>query len=108
MIKLPKTLAVLLVLTLAMPAAAAVSDEDIERARDEVNAMLAESEALGIQVQDAWARQYALEREIQDLNSSIDLARVQIGEIEERLQDVAVEMYMGSTSSASLSGPVLR
>ena len=41
-------------------------------------------------------------REIQDLNSSIDLARVQIGEIEERLQDVAVEMYMGSTSSASL------
>ncbi len=100
--KLPKTLAVLLVLTLAMPAAAAVSDEEIERARDEVNAMLAESEALGIQVQDAWAHQFALEHEIQDLNSSIDMAKVQIAEIEERLQDVAVEMYMGSTSSASL------
>ncbi len=102
MTKLPKTLAVLLVLTLAVPAAAAVSDEDIDRARDEVDALLAESEALGIQVQDAWAHQYALDQEIQELNSSIDLALVQVAEMEQRLQEVAVEMYMGSTSSASL------
>ena len=85
-----------------MPAAAAVSDDDIDRARDEVNALLAESEALGIQVQDAWARQYTLDQEIQELNSSIDLALVQVAEMEQQLQEVAVEMYMGSTSSASL------
>ena len=100
--RLTKTLAVLLVLTLALPASAAVSDEDIERARRDMNALLAESEALGIQVQEAWARQFALEKEIADLESSIDLARVQVAEIEQRLQEVAVEMYMGSTSSASL------
>jgi murein DD-endopeptidase MepM/ murein hydrolase activator NlpD len=100
--RLTKTLAALLVVTLSLPAAAAVSDEDIDRARREVNALLEESEALGIQVQEAWARQSALEQEIGELNSSIDLAQVQVGEMEQRLQEVAVEMYMGSTSSASL------
>ena len=102
MTKAPRTFVALLVVTLALPAYAQVTDEDIESARDEVNAVLADSEALGIQVQEAWARQFALEKEISDLESSIELAHVKIAETEARLEEVAVEMYMGSTRSASI------
>jgi murein DD-endopeptidase MepM/ murein hydrolase activator NlpD len=101
-IKAPRTVIALLVFSLALPAYAEVTDEDIDRARAEVNAVLADSEALGIQVQEAWARQFALEREIGDLKASIELARVKIAETEARLEEVAVEMYMGSARSASL------
>jgi len=100
--KAPRTIVALLVVTLALPAYAQVTEEDIERARDEVNAVLADSEALGIQVQEAWARQFALEKEISDLESSIELAHVKIAETEARLEEVAVEMYMGSARSASI------
>ena len=102
MTKAPRTIVALLVVTLALPAYAQVTDEDIERARDEVNAVLADSEALGIQVQEAWARQFALEKEISDLEASIELAHVKIAETEARLEEVAVEMYMGSARSASI------
>ncbi|HEY6628488.1 MAG TPA: peptidoglycan DD-metalloendopeptidase family protein [Acidimicrobiia bacterium] len=102
MTKASRTLAALLVVALALPAYAEVTDEDVDRARDEVDAVLAESEALGIQVQEAWARQYALDKEISDLETSIDLAHARIADTEARLEDVAVEMYMGSARSASL------
>jgi murein DD-endopeptidase MepM/ murein hydrolase activator NlpD len=100
--KAPRTIVALLVVTLALPAYAQVTDEDIGRARDEVNAVLADSEALGVQVQEAWARQFALEKEISDLESSIELAHMKIAETEARLEEVAVEMYMGSARSASI------
>ncbi|MEX0698387.1 MAG: peptidoglycan DD-metalloendopeptidase family protein [Acidimicrobiia bacterium] len=102
MIKASRTLVALLVVSLALPAYAEVTDDDIDRAREEANAILADSEALGIQVQEAWARQFALEKEISDLGSSIELAHVRIAETEARLEEVAVEMYMGSARSASL------
>jgi len=100
--KASRTLVALLVVSLALPAYAQVTDEQVDRARDEVNAILADSEALGAQVQEAWARQFALEREIAGLEASIELARVKIAETEVRLEEVAVEMYMGSAGSASL------
>jgi murein DD-endopeptidase MepM/ murein hydrolase activator NlpD len=93
---------VLLVMAMAGPVLGQVTDEDIDRARAEVNEILADSQALSDEVQAAWARQFALEREITDLNSSIEVARVKIAETERRLEEVAVEMYMGSTSVASI------
>lgn len=92
----------LLVMALAIPAIAQVTDEDIDRARREVNEMLAESQALGVEVQAAWARQFALEKEIGDLTASIDLARIKITETEQKLEEVAVEMYMGTSTASSV------
>lgn len=92
----------LLVMALAIPAIAQVTDEDIDRARREVNAMLAESQALGEEVQAAWARQFALEKEIGDLTASIDVARIKITETEQKLEEVAVEMYMGTSTASSV------
>ena len=98
-----RILAALLVVAVATPAIAQVTDEDIDRARDEVNRIVAESQELGDDVQEAWSRQLELEHEIATLNSSIEFAQLQLVETEQRLEQVAVELYMGSTTAASLS-----
>ena len=100
--RLVRILAALVVTALAIPAVAQVTDEDIDRARAEANAILADSEQLGREVQEAWARQFSLEKEISDLEASIEFARAEIAEAEKKLEEVAVELYMGSTSSASI------
>ncbi|MGD2101895.1 MAG: peptidoglycan DD-metalloendopeptidase family protein [Acidimicrobiia bacterium] len=93
----------LLVVALAVPALAQVTDEDVDRARAEVNRLTEESAELGEAVIQAYGRQAALDDEIADLKSSIDFARITIAETEERLEDVAVELYMGSASGVSFS-----
>lgn len=93
----------LIAIAIAAPAIAQVTDEDIDQARVEVNRIMAESQELGDAVQDAWARQEDLQHEIEDLTASIEFAKVQLAEVEKRLEQVAVELYMGSTSAASIS-----
>lgn len=101
--RIARTLAALLVVAVAAPAIAQVTDEDLDRARAEVNRIASESQELGDAVQAAWARQLELEYEIDSLESSIEFARLQLVETEARLEEVAVELYMGSASVASLS-----
>jgi murein DD-endopeptidase MepM/ murein hydrolase activator NlpD len=100
---LPRLLSGILVLALATPAVAQVTDEDISRARDEVNRITEESAELGQAVIDAYGRQAALDQEIETLNTSIDFARSEIVETEGRVEELAVELYMGSTSGTTLS-----
>lgn len=95
--------AAVLVVAVAAPAIAQVSDDDIDRAREEVNRIISESQELGDSVQAAWARQLELDYEIASLQSSIEFAELQLIETQERLEEVAVELYMGSASVASLS-----
>jgi murein DD-endopeptidase MepM/ murein hydrolase activator NlpD len=101
--QMARTLGALLVAVVAVPALAQVTDEDIDRARREVNRILAESQDLGDAIQETWARQAALETEIVELETSIEYAQVQLAELQGRVEEVAVEMYMGSTSAASLT-----
>lgn len=88
---------------LAVPALAQVTNEDLERARAEVNRIMSASADLGQEVIDAYGRQAALDAEIERLRGSIDFARVRIVETQERLEQLAVELYMGSASGVSLS-----
>jgi murein DD-endopeptidase MepM/ murein hydrolase activator NlpD len=92
----------LLVVAIAVPALAQVTDEQVQRARDEVNALVSESASLGVKVEEAYARQFALEYEISQLQESIEFARVRISELEARLEEVAVELYIGSASAGEL------
>jgi murein DD-endopeptidase MepM/ murein hydrolase activator NlpD len=92
----------LLVVAIAIPALAQVTDEQVQRARDEVNALVSESAGLGVKVEEAYARQFALEYEISQLQESIEFARVRISELEARLEEVAVELYIGSASAGQL------
>jgi len=98
-----RTISGIVLLSLALPAFAQVTDQDIDRARAEVNKLTAESAELGQEVIDAYGRQAALNSEIDSLRSSIDFAEVRMAETETRLEDLAVELYMGSTSGRSLS-----
>lgn len=90
-------------LGLSVPAFAQVTDDDIRRARDEVNRITDESAELGQAVIDAYGRQAALDAEISGLESSIEFAQIRMTETEARLEELAVELYMGSTSGVSLS-----
>lgn len=92
----------LLVLALAVPAVAQVTDEQVQRARDEVNTIVSESESLGVKVDEAYALQFALEHEISQLHDSIEFARVRLTELEASLEEVAVELYIGSASAGQL------
>ena len=93
----------MLALVVAVPAFAQVTNEDIDRARREVNRIVAESDELGAAIQDTWARQAELEAEIAELEASIEYAHVQLAELQGRVEEVAVEMYMGSTSASNLT-----
>lgn len=101
--RLAKVLSGLLVVAIAAPAPAQVTTEDVDRAREEVNRITAESADVGKRVIDAYGEQAALDSEIADLQSSIEFAQVKITETQARLEDLAVELYMGSTSGTSLS-----
>lgn len=103
MSKLPRLISALIVLGLAVPAVAQVTDGDIADARREVNRITDESAELGAAVIEAYGRQSALDKEIESLQSSIEFAQIKIGETKVRLEDLAVELYMGTTSGVSLS-----
>jgi peptidoglycan LD-endopeptidase LytH len=98
-----RTLAGFLILAITLPAAAQVTDEQVDRAREEVNKLVSQSASVGEQVDAAYALQFALENEISKLQESIEFARVKLEEVESRLEEVAVEMYMGSSTTASLT-----
>ncbi len=98
-----RILSILLVFAIAMPASAAVTDEDIARAQDEIDRIISEADELSQDVIEAYGRQAALESEIERLDSSIDFAQGQMADTEDRIADLAVELYMGSTSGSSLS-----
>lgn len=101
--KLAPLISGVLALSLAIPALAQVTDDDIRRARDEVNRITDESAELGQAVIEAYGRQAALDAEITALQSSIEFAQIEITQTEARLEELAVELYMGSTSGVSLS-----
>lgn len=98
-----RTISGIVALSLALPAFAQVTDQDVDRARAEVNRLTADAAELGQDVIDAYGRQAALNSEIESLRSSIDFAEVRMAETESRLEELAVELYMGSTSGQSLS-----
>ena len=97
-----RPLAIVLALVLSAPAAADVSQSQIDDARTEVEALFAETEELGAKVLEAWARQSLLDDEIASLTQSIDFTRAELAATEQKLAELAVEMYMGSTLGASL------
>jgi hypothetical protein len=49
-----------------------------------------------VKVDEAYARQFALEYDISQLQDSIEFARVRLAELEASLEEVAVELYIGS------------
>lgn len=101
--KLTRILAALAVLALALPAIAQVTEDDLNRARGEIEKIQSDSQELGDRIQEGWARQLQLEHEIESLETSINFARMKLAETRKRLEHVAVEMYMASASGISMA-----
>jgi peptidoglycan LD-endopeptidase LytH len=98
-----RALAGLLVVGLALPAIAQVTDGDVRRARSELERVLGKAQELGEQVEEAWARQVELEDEIETLGHSITNTRLRLREVEQRLEVLAVELYMATSTGISMT-----
>lgn len=89
-------------LAVAVPALGQVTEDDISRARRDLDRAMAEAADLGDQVQEAWARQLELEHEISKLEEAIGHASVQLADAEERFIEVSIEMYMSAASGTGV------
>jgi murein DD-endopeptidase MepM/ murein hydrolase activator NlpD len=98
-----RAVAGLLVVGLGFPAIAQVSEGDVRRARSELERVLGEARELGEQVEEAWARQVELEDEIETLGQSISNTRLRLREVEQRLEVLAVELYMATSTGISMT-----
>ena len=101
--RVTRYLLAMLVLAVAVPAVAQVTEDDLTRARRELDRVMADADELGARVQDAWARQLELEHEIGKLEEAIAHASVQLAEAEERFVDVSIEMYMSAASGTGVA-----
>lgn len=97
-----RVLAAVLMMLLAVPAYAAVTEADIERAEQRMREAQARADSLARQLEDAYVRQVQLEDEIANLTSAIERTQVRLEEAEAEVEKLAVEMYIGSTSSVAL------
>ncbi len=98
-----KALGVLLILTLSVPALAQVTEEDLDRAQERLDAARAEAEELARSLEDAYVRQLALDGEIDSLTDGLARTETRLRAAESDAQALAVEMYMGATTSSALS-----
>lgn len=91
-----------LLLLLALPSFAQVTPEDVEEAQERVREAQAKADSLARQLEDAYVRQIQLDDEIAGLTQAMERNRVRLDESEAAAQDLAVEMYVGASSSVSL------
>ena len=78
----------------AVPAAAQVSQDDLAEARAELEQLRVDTLELAEQYEAAFARDVALENDIEQLQALIAGRRIEIRDLRERVQERAVEMYI--------------
>lgn len=98
-----RLLSAILIVAIALPAVAQVTEDDLRRAKAEVDRIQSENQDVGDRIQEGWSRQLQLEHEIDSLQTSINHAQIQLAATRERLERVAVEMYMASASGMSMA-----
>lgn len=97
-----RLLGVLLVLLLAAPALAQVTDDDLEEARQRMSDARSRADSLASRLEEAYVRQLLLDEEIAALTEATDRTRARLTAAEAAVEDLAVQMYMGASSSVSL------
>lgn len=97
-----KALAVLLTLLVALPALAQVTEDDLDEAAQRMNEAQARADSLARQLEDAYVRQVQLADEISGLNEAIERTSARLTAAEAAVEELAVQMYIGASSSVSL------
>lgn len=100
--RLARFLLALVVLATAAPALAQVTQEDIDRARREMQGIMEEAARIDARLQEARARQHQLEDELSRFEESIARTQARLTDAEREVQDVAVEMYMSAASGTGV------
>lgn len=96
--------ALTVLLALAAPAVAQqVTEDDLDQAQQRLDAAQAEANELAVRLEEAYVRQLTLDEEISSLESAMELTRARLLDAEADVQELAVQMYMGASSSVSLS-----
>ncbi|HZJ49260.1 MAG TPA: hypothetical protein VFD97_09545, partial [Acidimicrobiia bacterium] len=88
-----------LVVALAAPAFAQVSQEDLDRASRQLDQVRQEADALAVRYGEAWARSAELEDQVASLEQAVTNSRVEVSLATRRVQDRAVQMYMNASGS---------
>lgn len=97
-----RALAVLLTLLVALPALAQVTEDDLDEAAQRMNEAQARADSLARQLEDAYVRQVQLADEISGLNEAIERTSARLTAAEAAVEELAVQMYIGASSSVSL------
>jgi murein DD-endopeptidase MepM/ murein hydrolase activator NlpD len=95
------------VLALAAPAGADVTQQDVDSAANQLEQLRREADALVARYEDAWAKSAQLEDQVQALTELVATSQIDVGIAEHRLQERAVEMYMGGTASEMFAAILL-
>lgn len=96
-------LAATLVVSLALPAWSQVSQDDVDRARQRLDEAQLAANDLARQLEAAYVEQLALEAEIAHLSDGLGRTEAGLAAAEANAEVLAVEMYMGATTSSALT-----
>lgn len=97
-----RVLAVLLAMGLAVPAFAQVTEGDVSRAEERMREAQAKADSLARELEDAYVRQVQLDDEISNLTSAIERSQVRLESAQVAVEQLAIEMYVGASSSVAL------
>ena len=98
-----RLLGILLVLMVAVPALAQVTEDDLDRASERMNEARQRADTLAAQLEEAYVRQIALADEVSNLTGAMDRTRARLTAAQVAVEELAVQMYMGASSSVSLA-----
>jgi murein DD-endopeptidase MepM/ murein hydrolase activator NlpD len=98
-----RLLAALLTMALAAPALASVTDEELEAARRKLERLQDEADRAGAKLEAAWAESARLQAEMERLDRLSARNEAELLATEAELSDLAVELYMGLSTSEALA-----
>ena len=96
-------LGLLAVLLAWMPAAAQVDDDQLRRARAELEQLQEEARELSEEYQKAWAADAELQVRIDQLQSTVAALGIELRRLREQVRERAVELYMDNAAATGLA-----
>jgi peptidoglycan LD-endopeptidase LytH len=98
-----RLLGTLLILAMAVPALAQVTEEDLADAAAEVERQQRRADQITVELEGAWQQLALHENEMASIESSMASNRAEESELETRFRVLAVERYMGAASAEGLT-----
>ena len=90
-----------------MPVAAQTDDDQLRRARAELDQLQADAQGLADEYQNAWAADAELQGRIDQLQTSIAGLGVDLRRLRERIRERAVDLYMDNAAATGLASVLI-